>query len=88
MVKSWTPSEVAPLRELYADRSVTTDRLVATFARSLDSIQAKARRLGIGRKKWSSEEDELLRRQYQDVDVDRRELAVTLGRSVGAVRSK
>jgi hypothetical protein len=47
----WTTDEIADLKGLYPDPTVSTEQLTRRFARNYGTIKAMARRLGLCRER-------------------------------------
>jgi len=83
----WTDEEVDRLRQLYPDRSVSIADVAEIIDRSVQSVQAKARRLGLIRKGWSHEDEDYLRKRFKGRATDYEAIGKELKRSGVAVRA-
>ncbi len=88
MGNDWTDEEVDRLRQLYPDRSVSIADVAEIIDRSVQSVQAKARRLGLIRKGWSHEDEDYLRKRFKGRATDYEAIGKELKRSGVAVRAR
>lgn len=84
-IRDWTAEEVNYLKEYYPSNS--TERIAEHLKRSKQGVYAKARELGIEKKKWwSKEEEKFLKENYGRMST--KELAERLGRSRVSIKHK
>lgn len=87
MEKHWSEQEILLLKNTYNNRSINNEELISIFSRTLSAIHAKAKRLGLGRKKWTSKEDEIIIEMYWETDPNHQELAKLLNRTAKALHN-